>query len=763
MNGIGSLRTGGGSELSVRLHQAMTNSFPVPSGPNASTSPEAARYSSHPLAPRDPSPLSVWDQYPTASTPPNGSSQPSVVDVVWKLVRRRGRLLLFWCGITLLIALAVMVRFGRVLYRGEGQLDYRPESRSVFTPVYTPPNVQTLLLDLKSEAQLERIDSEFDLKMSKAELQKTTIGIRLITSTERYAIAFDHPDAGRATEIADRMMKVAIERYEENRRTSMIASLKGLREELRISLGAVDKLQNERMNFLAKNNIGDPKSEIDTESANISKHQDMLIKLASDEKSLRNVLLSLTDKIRAMTSEAGNGNATLDPQIATLRANRTAQRNKAREDLEVADNGYKSLSANYFERERLAIRKIITNEEWYTYTGELNKLTMAIKRAQDQIKDLDTSEAAEKELIRKNPSALASGGSGSPYLTKIIDTESRLVAIPDEIRQFEGLKTNAEKRREALRRYQSELFPLETQLADKARANSELSARIDANEALANNRSNDLKVFSPAAPLPNPISTNYLKLVLSVFVVSLLLFLGFVVALDLPKFYRSGEGLARTIRTPVAGIVPLGLPAGKNPRLEALAAQISGLTSQNGAIVVFNPVDSTTGVERMVSDLGRLYATRGEHVLVFDARPLQANQPSVIPMGSMTEVVSAKQVENYINGHGDDPTTCFFPTEVPAIEYTRAELGGVMSGGVSAMYRFQRLFDEMRTRYTIILMISMLSPQGDDSEFISAVAEGIYMVGGEGSRAAELDRASELLTLAGMPVRGTVLISRNVW
>lgn len=739
----------------------MTTSFPLPTGSNHSPSQDVVRHSAPQT--RDPSALSMWDQYPTSSAPAPASAQPSVVDVVWRLVRRRGRLLLFWCGITLLIALAVMVEFGRVMYRGEGQLDYRPESRSVFTPVYTPPNVQTLLLDLKSDEQLQHIDGEFGLKMSKAELQKATLGIRLITSTERYAIAFDHPDAGRATEIAERMMKLAIERYEENRQKSMTASLKALREELRLGEAAAERLQKERMDFLSKHGIGDPKSEIDTESLNISKYQELLIKLDSEEKSLRNLLATLNAKIQSLTIDNGNGNATLDPAIATLRGQRTIERNRANRELVNARSAYKISSATYYEKERLAGLKIYTKDEWLTYVGELDKLKATEKAAEDELKELDKLEAAEKRLLRDNPSALMTGPNGSPFVTKLLETETRLSAIPDDIRQTGELRKAAEKRRDELRRFESELFPLTTQLTDKTRNNGELSARNDANITLANNRSNDLRVFSPAAPLPNPVSTNYLKLILSVFVVSLLLFLGLVIALDLPKFYRSGEGLARRIRAPLAGVVPLGLPAGKNPRLEALAAKISGLTSQNGGIVVFNPINSTTGVERMVSDLGRLYATRGEHVLVFDARPLQANQPSVIPMGSMTEVVSAKQVENYINGHGDDPTTCFFPTEVPAIEYTRAELAGVMSGGVSAMYRFQRLVDEMRTRYTIILMIAMLSPVGDDSEFISAVAEGIYMVGGEGSRPGELDRATDLLTLAGMPVRGAILTSRDVW
>ena len=198
---------------------------------------------------------------------------------------------------------------------------------------------------------------------------------------------------------------------------------------------------------------------------------------------------------------------------------------------------------------------------------------------------------------------------------------------------------------------------------------------------------------------------------------------------------------------------------GPDPTVRAFAVKISQAVAERGAIVVFSPTHPSPLADRLVEELGRTFALRGENVLVFDARAFQSRSD----VGSLTHLVDDRRVEAYLDGATDDPNDCFRPTDLPTLEYTAAELSGRLNGGMQGMYRFRRLVDEVRSRYSMTLMIADSDPRGEDAEYLNAVAEGIVLVVPEGANADEANASADRLKLIRAPLWGSVVVTEETF
>lgn len=159
-----------------------------------------------------------------------------------------------------------------------------------------------------------------------------------------------------------------------------------------------------------------------------------------------------------------------------------------------------------------------------------------------------------------------------------------------------------------------------------------------------------------------------------------------------------------------------------NPAVLALATRIAEEGVDRGSIVLFTPTKDQLQLAPIIGDLGRHLSQDGSRVLVFDARGGQETPPWAGPMAP--EV--SRRVEGYLDGSSES-TQCFAPTMLRNVEYSRADLTQGVSGVMTA-HRFRQLVEEMRERYSLVLMVAPPIVLEGNDPLLTALAEGLVIV-----------------------------------
>jgi len=186
-----------------------------------------------------------------------------------------------------------------------------------------------------------------------------------------------------------------------------------------------------------------------------------------------------------------------------------------------------------------------------------------------------------------------------------------------------------------------------------------------------------------------------------------------------------------TLPPPPATAIPvaaqLKVPAAQPPThssqaVMALAERITQEGVDRGSIVLFAPTQDQLQLTSLIGDLGLQLSQEGNRVLVFDARPTAENPAWA---GPNTQAV-ANRVEGYLDGRSE-ATHCFIPTAMKNVEYSRADLSNRVSGVMSA-HRFRQLVEEMRERYSLVLMVAPPMALDGNDPLLATLAEGLVIV-----------------------------------
>ena len=169
-------------------------------------------------------------------------------------------------------------------------------------------------------------------------------------------------------------------------------------------------------------------------------------------------------------------------------------------------------------------------------------------------------------------------------------------------------------------------------------------------------------------------------------------------------------------------VPPAPAPAPTNPAVMALASRISQEGVDRGSIVLFTPTQDELLLTPIIGDLGRQLSLDGSRVLVFDARGGNEHPAWAGPAAPGV----AGRVDGYLNGRSD-ATNCFVPTMMKNVEYSRADLSNGVSGVMSA-HRFRQLVEEMRERYSLVLMVAPTMVLDGNDPLLGALAEGLVVV-----------------------------------
>jgi hypothetical protein len=175
--------------------------------------------------------------------------------------------------------------------------------------------------------------------------------------------------------------------------------------------------------------------------------------------------------------------------------------------------------------------------------------------------------------------------------------------------------------------------------------------------------------------------------------------------------------------SPVPSVSPVASSEGQHDVVLAIAERISQEGANKGGIVVFAPTSDDLSVGNIVGDLGHHFTKQGDRVLVFDARDLAETPNWLGPYAPK----AAENVLGYLDGQAEQPTNCFVPTLIRGVEYSRADISNHV-GGVMAARRFRQLVEEMRERYSLVLMVAPTVNADDEDGLLTTLAEGMVLV-----------------------------------
>ena len=407
-------------------------------------------------------------------------------------------------------------------------------------------------------------------------------------------------------------------------------------------------------------------------------------------------------------------------------------------------------------------------------------------RAANQTKELVAMDAEVMEL-EKRILALSKQRKSLPLQLKLdrVGLEALLNSIPEKLKKLDVRIADLREKLKQLAITERELLPLETEILTLQQLRTSLSAREQENRKLTA-ASSELTIATKAKAGNSSVSSNHPKLIFAVFALSMLAFVGLVAVRDMPGAIAAANTagpLAPTNGHPngsmQSGNSNLPVPAWNNPpassalamrsatinetneHLRALAARIAQNATDRGSIVLFTPASSGLRIESLVGDLGCYYAQHGGRVLVFDARPLEGSSSLPAWAGPAAGEVGI-EVEDFILGHLDRPSACCVSTLIASIDYSRCDVFKHL-GGVLSMYRFRRLVEEMKSSYSLILLITPEMYRRDpEDDFLGHLAEGVVVVMSDGVNPAEVDAYIHSLRALDRTVYGAVTVPRGV-
>ncbi len=260
--------------------------------------------------------------------------------------------------------------------------------------------------------------------------------------------------------------------------------------------------------------------------------------------------------------------------------------------------------------------------------------------------------------------------------------------------------------------------------------------------------------------------------------ISIALFLSYIFLVAMPRHSTSGEVTAQRLGLPLLGhhlpssndhtnppenLLPpalrpaMSVLANRDTQMESLAAQITQNVHDHGSIVMFTPVTARMNIESLVGELARHFAQLGDRVLVFDARP---GNPMIPSWAGPNAPTAQNRVIQFLEGTNDRAGGCFTPTKLASVDYSGADLSEHLNG-VIATYRYRRMAEEMRERYTLVLMMAPdLEYLGDEEDYLSTMAEGVVLILDEHTNPTEVEGYIHNLRATDASVYGAVLMNK---
>ena len=665
------------------------------------------------------------------------------------LVRRM--LPLFLIGVAAVsVAVLTALSFGSSTYHITGQMVYTPLPTAGTKDLYEPPELRTLITMVKSPTNLAQLQEEFHLVEPVRVLdQLIEVDNPSLTNTIDISLDWGDPDQGRL--LLDRLMSVYIEQVAQMRKAKLAGYVNDLEMQVNLVKRRKQGASQALRDFNAEVAIDDFENGPKILSDRIAAMESQLDKLKVEENA--SIAKGADSKRRLQESqEKAAQDAEAEAAAAAAQESLTDIRNRqARLAEKKAEAQFRKeikvqidlLRRQYDDKLALFQRRMATEQEVLKIRGELMQLyakievTPEIAAYDHEIAELD--KAVVPETGKKKAKQ-------SPIITNLLVTEmvneQDLLGIRARMTMLQADLAIGRRRLQKLMALYSEGEQLQREVETIDQQLLRTENQRHAFEQMLSYEPHEFTVTSAATGLLTPPSSNRKKLAIMAVLAIGILLAGPMLAWD---FYRArqadgavlmtGFGLP-TISPPLQNDRLIGRRQALNTRrwCDQVSLRLQQLAPQPGSVVLLTHHRSTALDATLWYGTAGALAERDERVCVvlaqtdperhgvFVAALTQPGRADPSPARRFTGLAE------YLGEETDSIDEVVVRTSRRNVDVVTAGMSDLSTNRM-ATRRMDRLFEELKPRYSLILLIG---PEFADTlgvEIVARQADGVIVCG----------------------------------
>jgi len=715
---------------------------------------------------------------PHSQVLPQLAPQPPYFQVLLEKILLRWKLLAFWLVLTAVAAGYVVSKYGKPVWRAEGSLYYSPNHRYSHKPLYTPPNMQTVLALARSPEVLEKVRKEMNLGVGLNVLQ-SKMTVNIVKQSDLIAVALDWPNKEEGEKIANRVLELSIDQYDQLLHRLSGPALAQLDLDLKTTREEELACRQNLNDILAEKGISNLDREMDIVQSEISSLDSQIKNGAISEMLLANKRDQLDARVKKLLTENNTeydvGLSENEINIKRMMTDIQERKILRQREIEQAKIRLKALDEEYRRNFPVYQKGYISKSEWAKLIADIESQKAIISGSKDLIEMERSLEEHQNSILNSKKINVALPL--QQVRLERINIDIELTGLPKQIKDLQKIRDERFEQQKKLKAIEKEVMPLVQQIKGLDQRRTELSGLKHDHQNLETNKVKELTLHSTATAGGAPFSSNYFKLGIGVFALSLLLFVGFVAVRDMPSWMpypvagpahlpiEPGSQLPVPVwqlyppphsYAPPPATAPRG-PSMNNEHLRALAERIIERVRERGSIIEFTPLVRGLRVEALLGDLACFCLREGEKILVFEART-DVEGPSYPPWTGPSSRGVAEEMESYLKGDVERSAACFAETLLTSVDYARGDLSRLLTN-VMAMYRFRRLMHDIKDRYAMVMMITPeRSERNDGDDVYATLAEGIVVVINQDADPVLVEEHLRRLRASDTPVFGAVTV-----
>jgi Mrp family chromosome partitioning ATPase len=627
------------------------------------------------------------------------------------------------------------------------KLEYRPLQLPVQRQgSYTPQSFETVLVRMSDRTNFDKLLPEFGIYgLDTYQLANNIFKIaRGGTGSEAniITISVDWEDREEGVKIVKRLIEICQQRQLWERVELLKNSYKNQKAAVERKRAEVDKAKEALADYLKEHKFKDQATLTAAVGQLNARVADLKAFIGTRERELEGVAdnIDLTQKKITDQKEAkGPPDPADEEQLKERRREledriRTATNNvkRAEADLIKAQEDYKktqkleALGSRSKDEVKESARQVtLASQNLQASQGELEGLNTRLKELKAGTTKVQLLQGRLSELKMQRDTAELALKRAKKELDSIREDAARALEVSEGAKQLQETTGQAQKG------WQEEVNVLE-QLA-----------------TLRDNDFPELQINDEAKSRSWPSSSTGKKMAILGFSIPFAVFLALLIGFEMMTTGWKAESLAENMKLPLLARSSGSRRAGGLSPTEArgLSLRIRQYVPDAGGIVLLSSLNDGPGIDRLVSDLSRYFAARDEKVLVLDARiantegdqlprllgrQVVRGAVEVVPDGESTMrgkvgTVVVSGLVQYLVFEGMDPAGFICPTRIPAVDYMAAG-GPYALTDVLASQPMKDLFDTLRRRYSLILVVGPSVTKSIDTEILAAYVSGIVFI-----------------------------------
>lgn len=665
------------------------------------------------------------------------------------------------------VAVLAVLAFYEPVWKLEGTLLYQAlPIPDVEKSVYKPPKLETHVNLIKSRDNFNLLNEQFGLRLPVLVYDRIIKVNRPSGEADSVSVILEWVDAQQGADMVNFLMDLHKKDTANLRRTrieeyitSHKASKKSCDEQLETARLALNT-------FLADTKVQNIKLELEPLIKEIETLKTALAAAQRNFDSSQGQLKTLTDQIEEVRSKVKQEgpDKSSDPEDNK----RKQQRLEDEQKLKVASSNYEKKRREY---ESVRGKPFISKKEEADLLSEVNILYSELLNTQKLIK-------LREEEVAKSP--------GSPLLQDLLkkrfEVEVLRGGFEREVSRNEKDLKDKQQKHDQLVDLQRRAEPLTKSVEGLEKQQLALVEQLSLLHQLRNITSDEFGIHMKAKAAAQPVSSNAKKVFIVAFGIPMLLFMGLLVAFDLVTSAWSPAAWSGKVGLPILGRVSVGeTGSGKTQAVmqdecRALALRLRQYIPQAGGTILFSCLNDGREADDLIVGLSSYFAMRDERIIIVDARigadqseavstlveglaplmPSHSSSADATPAGNDVSQGNPGLVQ-YLVFEGQNSANFIFPTSIPAVEYMPSG-GPYPISDVLATPPMKDLLDDLRKKYSLVLVMGPSLFHTVDTEILAAYAKGIILVlNGVVDDLAPVEEFVQSLKEANAPLLGTVI------